>query len=360
VAGNGVACFAVFAIGRDTTSWRRGAAQDGRDSRVRPRARGRVSLLWLLFGGTAAVMVGAAAVLAFTPVTIHASTTTHELIGLLAGLGVMLLLNLLFLRSALAPLRRLTTLMGSIDLLRPGRRIGEVGWAGREVGQLAHAFDEMLERLEREHRESARRALAAQEGERLRVARELHDELGQTLTAIALRAEAATDNDRETLGEIAEALQQSINEVRRIARELRPEALDDLGLVNALIAMCGRIGTAGGVWIEREFASDLPELGADADLVVYRVAQEALTNAVRHARASSIALTLSHAGELVTLTVCDDGRGLPEPLEEGSGISGMRERALLIHAQFEIRASDDGHGTVVRLRLHGSSPGPAR
>ena len=312
-------------------------------------------MLWLLFAGTAAVMVAAAAVLAFTPVTIHASTTTHELIGLLAALGVMLLVNLLFLRSALAPLRRLTTLMGSIDLMRPGRRVGDLGWAGREVGLLGQAFDAMLERLEREHRASARRALAAAEGERLRVARELHDELGQTLTAIVLRAEAAGDGDRDTLGEIADALQRSINEVRRIARELRPEALDDLGLVNALIAMCARIGSPGGPWIEREFASDLPQLGADADLVVYRVAQEALTNAVRHARASRIALTLDHDDEFVTLSVSDDGRGLPDPLEEGAGISGMRERAMLIRAQLEIRTVDRGHGTEVRLVL----PAPA-
>jgi two-component system sensor histidine kinase UhpB len=297
-------------------------------------------------------------VLAFTPVTIHASTTTHELIGLLVGLGVMLLLNLLFLRSALAPLRRLTALMGSIDLLRPGRRIGDVGWAGREVGQLAHAFDEMLERLEREHRESARRALAAQEGERLRIARELHDELGQMLTATALRAEAPTDNDRETLAEIADALQQSINEVRRIARELRPEALDDLGLVNALIAMCARVGTAGGAWIEREFDPDLPQLGADADLVVYRVAQEALTNAVRHAGATRITLTLGGDAEQVRLGVRDDGRGLPDPLAEGSGIPGMRERALLIHALLELRTPDHGHGTEVRLTI--PAPRPSR
>ena len=85
--------------------------------------------------------------------------------------------------------------MGSDRPVAPGRRIGNVGWAGREVELVADAFNEMLERLENERRESARRALAAQEGERLRVARELHDELGQTLTAVALRAESAADGD---------------------------------------------------------------------------------------------------------------------------------------------------------------------
>ena len=109
---------------------------------------------------------------------------------------------------------------------------------------LGHAFNEMLDRLEAERRESARRALAAQESERIRVARELHDELGQTLTAAALRAESAADghgSQTDALHQIAQALQRSVNEVRRIARELRPEALDDLGLVNALIALSARV-----------------------------------------------------------------------------------------------------------------------
>jgi two-component system sensor histidine kinase UhpB len=320
-----------------------------------------VPLLWLLFAGTAAVMVAAAAVLAFSPATIHSSITTDELLGLLAGLAVMLVLDLLFLRSALAPLRRLTTLMRSIDLLRPGRRLGGVGWAGREIGLLARAFDDMLDRLEGERRESTRRALAAQEGERLRVARELHDELGQTLTAIALRAEHAVVNGAhaDALAEIAAAAQQSVNEVRRIARELRPEALDDLGLVNALIAMCARAAPDGGPPIRREFAPDLPALGAERDFVVYRVAQEALTNAVRHAGASTIELSLAHEDGQVALRVRDDGRGIPERLEEGVGISGMRERALLIDAQLELRGAP-GQGTEVRLVLAAPAAEAAR
>ncbi|MGH2849787.1 MAG: ATP-binding protein [Solirubrobacteraceae bacterium] len=309
-------------------------------------------LLWLLFAGTATVMVAAAAVLALSPASIHSSITTDELVGLLGGLAVMLVLDLLFLRSALAPLRRLTTLMRSIDLLRPGRRLGDIGWAGREIGLLARAFDDMLERLEGERRQSTRRALAAQEGERLRVARELHDELGQTLTAIALRAEhaVADGSHADALAEIAAAVQRSVNEVRRIARELRPEALDDLGLVNALIAMCGRAAPDGRPRIRREFAPDLPALGAEGDFVVYRVAQEALTNAVRHAGASTIALTLAHHDGRVTLRVRDDGRGLPERFAEGVGISGMRERALLIDAQLELHGAP-GQGTEVRLVL---------
>jgi two-component system sensor histidine kinase UhpB len=313
-----------------------------------------MSLLWLLFAGTATLVVAAAAVLAFSPATIHATPTTDELLGLLGGLVVLLGAVLLFLRSALAPLRRLTALMASIDPLRPGRRVGELGWAGSEVALLGHAFDAMLDRLEDERRESARRALAAQEGERIRVARELHDELGQTLTAVALRAETAAAGGgppSAALGEIAAALQRSVNEVRRIARELRPEALDDLGLAGALLAMCARIAEHGGPWIEREIAPDLPALGAEADLVVYRVAQEALTNALRHSGASRIAIGLARDGDRVVLAVRDDGRGLSAAgIAGGAGIAGMRERALLVGAELALQASGAG-GLEVRLTV---------
>jgi two-component system sensor histidine kinase UhpB len=319
-----------------------------------------VSLLWLLFAGTAAVMVAAAAVLALSPASIHASITSDELLGLLAGLAIMLALDLLFLRVALSPLRRLTALMDSIDPVRPGRRLGELPWRGREISHLVRAFDDMLARLEGERRDSARRALAAQEGERLRVARELHDELGQMLTAIALRAESAVaaEDAIATLAAITAALQQSLGEVRRIARELRPEALDDLGLVNALIAMCGRLGSPGGPWIEREFATDLPPLGSEGDIVVYRVAQEALTNAIRHAGATRIVLTLTHSEAAVALSVRDDGRGLTRAFEEGAGITGMRERALLLGARLDIGPAPSAQGTEVRLVL-AVAPQPA-
>ena len=314
-----------------------------------------MSLVWRLFVGNAAVVIVAAAVLAFSPATIHASITSSELLMLAAGVAVMLVVDLLFLRSTLAPLRRLAVLMGSVDLLAPGRRVGELGSAGREVVVVAEAFDAMLQRLEAERRESTRRALAAQESERARVARELHDELGQTLTAVALRAEDAaagrrTDSQSGAFNEIAAAVQRSLSEVRRIAQELRPEALDDLGLVNALIALCARVTGYSGLWIDRAFAPDLPCLGAEIDLVIYRVAQEALTNALRHSRATEIAVGLTHERDHVVLSVRDNGCGLPDRLGECSGLAGMRERALLVDARLELRSERD-KGVEVHLAV---------
>jgi two-component system sensor histidine kinase UhpB len=187
------------------------------------------------------------------------------------------------------------------------------------------------------------------------VARELHDEIGQTLTAMTIQAERAADGDpqlaAQALRDVADGVRESLDEVRRIARELRPEALDDLGLVNALIALSTRIGAQGGPRVERDLQAKLPELSPDAELVVYRVAQESLTNALRHSGARSANVSLSADADFVTLTVTDDGKALPTPLPPGTaGIAGMRERALLVGGMLSVASSPEG-GTEVRLTI---------
>jgi two-component system sensor histidine kinase UhpB len=220
------------------------------------------------------------------------------------------------------------------------------------VVALAEALNAMLDRLEDERRESSRRILAAQERERSRIARELHDEVGQMLTAVALRAERAAgepSRQREALGEIAHTVVQSIEDVQRIGRELRPEALDDLGLVSALIALCSRVEQQGSVRARRDLDWRLPTLTSEVELVIYRVAQEALTNVLRHADASEVAVTLKCAEGRVLLVVRDDGHGLPEARRDG-GLAGMRERALLIGAELDVRAGARG-GTEIVLSV---------
>jgi two-component system, NarL family, sensor histidine kinase UhpB len=265
----------------------------------------------------------------------------------------MLGATFLLLRRALSPLRELAALMRTVDPLDPGRRLTGVSHSDAEVATLAEAFNAMLDRLEQERRGSVRRALAAQEEERGRIARELHDELGQELTAVAMQSERAAHgppgNSQATLEEIAEATRQSIDHVRRIARRLRPEALDDLGLVNALISLCRRLGQHSGVRIEPDLANKVPTISQETELVIYRVAQESLTNAVRHAQASKVTLSLTTVDDHITLLVRDDGRGIDAPLsDDTAGVSGMRERALLIGAQLKIR-SHHGAGTEVQL-----------
>jgi len=137
--------------------------------------------------------------------------------------------------------------------------------------------------------------------------------------------------------------------VRAIAQRLRPEALDDLGLPSALTALTDRVSERTGIRIEKRFASPCPGMTPEGELVCYRIAQEAVTNALRHAEASAVCIELKVADAAVTLTVVDDGTGL-DGAAPGSGIQGMRERALMIGADLEIESSD-GAGTKVILRL---------
>ncbi len=314
------------------------------------------SLFWRLSLVNISVLVAVAVLLAVTPVTISVPVRPIEVLIIAIGLVVTTMASMLLVRRTLAPLRRLTEIMQSVDPMEPGRRLDDVDVHYADTAALAHSFNAMLDRIEFERANSARRALTAQERERLRVARELHDEVGQMLTAIALEAERAADagsgTDRESWLRVGEWVQRSIEDVRRIARELRPEALDDLGLVNAFIALCNRVSAQSGIEIERRLADRIPDHDSSVDLVVYRVAQEALTNVMRHSGATRVTVSLDVIGDRLCLRVSDDGRGI-EHGEHGdlkTGLAGMRERAMLVGGSLTIR-SGPGEGTDVELEV---------
>jgi two-component system sensor histidine kinase UhpB len=279
--------------------------------------------------------------LTLTPVTIHAAIALVEGIVLVVGLVAMLAANLVLLRHVLAPLDRLVARMRTVDLLRPGQRLAEPG--GPELAEVVATFNQMLDRLESERRDSGLRALRAQEAERRRIASGLHDEVGQVLTGVLLRL----DDD-----ETKEAVRQALNEVRRIARELRPEMLEQLGLVSALTELSRRFADQAGVRVERRFADALPPLSDEAELAVYRVAQESLTNVARHAQATHVELALEPGAGSVVLRVTDDGVGLPDAVVPNGhgGLRGMRERALLVGGALAIKSGRDG-GVEVRLEV---------
>jgi two-component system sensor histidine kinase UhpB len=308
----------------------------------------RLPLLWRVFAINAALLVVATLLLALTPVTIHARIAIVEGLDLAVALVVMLAANLLLLRPTLRPIDRLVERMRKIDLLQPGQRIPERG--GVEVAELTHTFNEMLDRLETERRESGQRALRAQEAERRRIASGLHDEVGQVLTGVLLRL----DDD-----ETKQAVRQALEEVRRIARELRPEMLEQLGLVSALTELSRRFAESSGVRVDRHFATDLPPLSDDAELAVYRVAQESLTNIARHADASRVEIALQPGADSVVLRVADDGRGIPSPdasaLNGHSGLRGMRERALLVGGALAVKRGHQG-GVEVRFEVPAGGP----
>ncbi len=311
-------------------------------------------LVWRIFAINAVVLVVASGVLLVSPVTVSSPVVAREAVIVVAGLCVMLLVTLLLLRRAFAPLERLAEDMGTVDLLRPGVR-APTGGPDAEVNVLARAFNEMLARLEEERRLSSARAVSAQEEERRRVARELHDHVGQVLTGVLLQvqqvARSVPEATRPDVEELSVAVREALEDVRRIARELRPEALDDLGLPSALNALAANVGRHTGLLVERSFDADLPALGAEGELAVYRVAQESLTNVVRHARAKRADLHLTRVRDSVVLTVSDDGRGMDGIASPaGGGLRGMHERALAAGAELTVGAGSGG-GTRVRLAL---------
>ncbi|MEU1259681.1 HAMP domain-containing sensor histidine kinase [Streptomyces chartreusis] len=310
-----------------------------------------MSLFWRIFGLNAVVLGIATALLLWAPVTVSVPVLLTEAMILVGGLAVMLVANGTLLRWGLAPLDRLTRLMTTVDLLRPGQRLPVPGAAGSEVAELIRTFNAMLDRLEHERATSSARALLAQEAERRRIAQELHDEVGQSMTAILLVLKRAADDApeplREDLHQAQEITRESLDEVRRLVRRLRPGVLEDLGLVSALTSLSQDFATHTGLRVVRRLDSDLPALDHESELVLYRVAQESLTNAARHADARRVEVSLHGADEAVVLEIADDGRGI-EAACEGAGIRGMRERALLAGATLDI-TSTPGTGTRIRL-----------
>ena len=247
-------------------------------------------------------------ILAVSPATVSSRIKLTEIPVLVVGLAIMLTANALLLRRSLAPM------------------------------------------LKWERTTASASALAAQENERQRIARELHDEIGQTLTVALLilkrAVDRAPDEIRDELAGTQEAVRAGLDEVRSIARRLRPDALEDLGLQSALSALCTEFTRAAGVSVVKHIEPQSDRLPHDVELVCYRIAQESLTNIVRHAEAGKVWLDLHTTSDRLTLRIADDGKG--GVVAEGAGINGMRERAVLVNADLTI-SSPKGEGTEVRL-----------
>ncbi|MFF9495278.1 HAMP domain-containing sensor histidine kinase [Streptomyces flaveolus] len=308
-----------------------------------------MSLFWRIFSLNAVGLVVATALL-LGPVTVSTPVLPHEALILLAGLTALLAGNAVVLRLGLTPLHRLGRAMSTADLLVPGTRPEVAGPA--EAAELIATYNTMLDRLQAERAAGAGRALHAQERERHRIARELHDEVGQTLTAVLLQLKRVADRVpgelREEVSLAQEATRAGLDEIRRIARRLRPGVLEELGLASALRALAAEF-THHGLTVAHHVPGTLPPLTPEAELVIYRVAQESLTNTARHAAADRADLTLRPVPGGIELLVRDNGAGLGEA-PEGAGIRGMRERALLIGAEIHL-APAPGRGTAVRLRI---------
>jgi two-component system sensor histidine kinase UhpB len=233
----------------------------------------------------------------------------------------------------------------------------EIQAVGRDVTELKRAMDALGAARERLQRLS-RRLLEVQEAERRHLARELHDDIGQGLTALKLNLEAlARGRDQAALqarlGEALETARHTIERVRQLSVNLRPLQLDDLGLAAALRSHLDRQAKLGGLAPHFEIQEVPPKLSADVEIACFRVAQEAINNIVRHSKAANVWLRLFLAGERLALSVRDDGSGFDVSAAqkraaagESLGVVSMEERVALAGGSFQIHSAP-GQGTVV-------------
>lgn len=279
----------------------------------------------------------------------------RQALVLVAGILGAVLVNGFVLRRRFAPLEKLIGVMERIDLASPGVRADVPEADSDDVIRLVQAFNRMLGRLEDERSRTAAAVLQGQETERARVARDLHDECNQALTAVLLRLEAhvhdappALEADLRETKTVAIA---AMDELLRLARELRPAALDDHGLEAALRTQLERFTDATGVPAVLRCYDPLSDLPDHEQTVVYRVVQESLSNITRHANASSVLVEVGRDHGRPVVRVVDDGVGFSPTAEtDGIGLVGMRERARLARGRVQV-ASTPGRGTAVELRL---------
>lgn len=305
------------------------------------------------------LLIAATALLATIAVEAHVGgfVRGRELAVLGLVLIATLLANWLLLRRRFQPLDNLISAMEKVDLAAPTPRIDAPRLDSEEVRRLEAAFERMIGRLENERREAGHAAVQAQERERRRIAQDLHDEVNQALTAVSLRLQASIERApaelRDELEETKRLSTQAMDELLALARQLRPAVLDDHGLLAALHSQVRDFGEQAGLAAVFTTRGTPSPLTPEQQLVVYRVTQESLSNVGQHAGARTVHVELSFS-DRPRLTIRDDGGGFeagPQAKRNGGlGLTGMRERALLIGAELKV-TSTPGAGTQVELAL---------
>ena len=303
------------------------------------------------------LLIAAAVIAAWIASNPDSSLRDSATIGLVLGfaLAATVAVNIWLLTRRFAPLENLVTEMEQADLSKPPTA-PVVTDGPEEVVSIERSFHAMLERLEAERRGAANAALSAQERERERIARDLHDEVNQALTALLLRLAAVRRQapDPEVAAELAEIgslISRAMSELLDLARGLRPTTLDDLGLKAALATLVEEVEREAGIAAGFEAEGELDGVPDDVQLVTYRVAQEAVTNVIQHADAGHLRVRLIGAADgAIELRISDDGTGYAGGRSnERLGIAGMRERALLCGGELTVE-SEPGAGTRVTLQ----------
>lgn len=276
-----------------------------------------------------------------------------------AGLLLSVACNALVLRAALAPIHQLERAINSVRTGDRAARVRPSSISDADVARVGETLNALLDELDLSRqrlKDLSGQVLSAQEDERRRISRELHDDTAQSLTSLALVLKTIEDTEshpglKEQLRDVRREVEQSIEGVRRLARDLRPSTLDDLGLSAAVDWYVQAFSQRTHLTVG--YRSDLggARLPEAVELALYRITQEALTNVVKHAHASEIQVLLTRTPQTVVLRISDNGVGLPgsrdgRPDAAGVGLYGMRERAELIGGHLALRSR---HGRGVEI-----------
>ena len=280
------------------------------------------------------------------------------------GWLVSVALNFVVLQIAFRPLVDLTKVMHRVQ---GGERAVRAPLTGvdPEADQLAGTLNMMLEAIDDANKMRATQIINAQEQERKRIARELHDETSQVLTSLlislaVLEETTTTPEGRERIAETRTLAHQTLRAIRNLSIDLRPSALDDLGLLPALRWYVKEYQQKSSIQVDFQAIGFKDRLSPEMETALYRVVQESLTNIAKHAQAHHVTIHLREAADAVYATITDDGRGFDiEELqkttdrERGLGLVGMQERALLLNGTLTINSKLNGGTTVhVAIPLH--------
>ncbi len=318
-------------------------------------------MLKVLLANSVVILVGAT-LGTYLATRIYQPNGAAFLIGFVAaGWLVSVLINFILLKIAFHPLTQLRETMKRIQAGSPELRAPLTG-QDPEADQLAEAFNTMLETLAEAARTRATQILTAQEQERKRIARELHDETSQVLTSLlislkVLEEALASDEARLRVEETRSLVHQTLRAIRDLSIDLRPSALDDLGLLPALRWYIKEYQQKCKIEVEFSAANFKERLPSELETALYRIVQEALTNTAKYAKARKVRVSVVEDDAGVSATINDNGQGfdaqtiLKLPWQErGLGLAGMHERAALLDGSLII-TTEPGGGTTIEARL---------
>lgn len=340
---------------------------------TRPRSRRSLLALPVLFkvliANSVVILVGAT-LGTYLATRIYQPNGPAILVGFVAvGWLMSVLINFVLLKIAFHPLTKLRETMQRIQAGSTGLRAPLTG-QDPEADQLAEAFNTMLETLADAARSRATQILMAQEQERKRIARELHDETSQVLTSLlislkVLEETLPSEEARARVEETRSLVHETLRAIRNLSIDLRPSALDDLGLLPALRWYIKEYQQKCQIEVEFAASSLKERLPSEIETALYRIVQEALTNTAKYAKATSVRVSVAENEGSVSATISDNGQGfdaqtiLKLPWQErGLGLAGMHERAALLDGSLIIN-TEPGKGTTIEARIPLPQPSSA-